>query len=60
MNIYYGLTNSDKMESKPFPCKIEGCDRSFVTEDHLTVHRKKHDLVLKGLSLEFSKANVFG
>lgn len=31
---------------KPFACPSPGCNMSFVNEDHLTVHRKKHDMSL--------------
>ncbi|XP_046472484.1 cyclic AMP-dependent transcription factor ATF-2 isoform X1 [Neodiprion pinetum] len=31
---------------KPFACPSPGCNMSFVNEDHLTVHRKKHDMIL--------------
>ncbi|XP_058452248.1 cyclic AMP-dependent transcription factor ATF-7 [Malaya genurostris] len=42
---------------KPFPCKIDGCKLSFATEDHLIVHLKNHDLLLK---LEIpNKPNLF-
>ncbi|XP_058825621.1 cyclic AMP-dependent transcription factor ATF-2 [Topomyia yanbarensis] len=42
---------------KPFPCKIDGCELSFATEDHLIVHRKKHDMLL---NLEIpNKSNLF-
>ncbi|XP_066594848.1 cyclic AMP-dependent transcription factor ATF-7 isoform X2 [Prorops nasuta] len=31
---------------KPFACSSSGCNMSFANEDHLTVHKKKHDMVL--------------
>lgn len=31
---------------KPFACTSNGCDMKFTNEDHLNVHRKKHDMVL--------------
>lgn len=31
---------------KPFACTNEGCQMTFTNEDHLNVHRKKHDMVL--------------
>lgn len=44
-------------EERPFPCKIDGCKLSFVTEDHLNAHRKKHDMLL---NLELpNKSNLF-
>ncbi|XP_055541080.1 cyclic AMP-dependent transcription factor ATF-2 [Wyeomyia smithii] len=42
---------------KPFPCKIGGCKFSFATEDHLLVHRKKHDMLLN-LDIP-NKVNMF-
>ncbi|XP_011308093.1 cyclic AMP-dependent transcription factor ATF-2 [Fopius arisanus] len=31
---------------KPFACSSPGCNMSFTNEDHLTVHKKKHDMIL--------------
>ncbi|KAI4476603.1 hypothetical protein M0802_014824 [Mischocyttarus mexicanus] len=31
---------------KHFICTSPGCNMSFTDEDHLTIHRKKHDMVL--------------
>ncbi|XP_033208261.1 cyclic AMP-dependent transcription factor ATF-2 [Belonocnema kinseyi] len=31
---------------KPFACPSPGCNMSFTNEDHLTVHKKKHDMIL--------------
>ncbi|XP_043287645.1 cyclic AMP-dependent transcription factor ATF-7 isoform X2 [Venturia canescens] len=31
---------------KPFACPSPGCNMSFTNEDHLVVHKKKHDMVL--------------
>lgn len=45
-------------EQKPFACGIENCDMSFTNEDHLNVHRKKHDMVLN-LGLNAGKCSVF-
>lgn len=33
-------------EQKPFACGIDSCGMSFTNEDHLNVHKKKHDMVL--------------
>ncbi|KRT83173.1 hypothetical protein AMK59_4154 [Oryctes borbonicus] len=42
---------------KPFACTSEGCQMTFTNEDHLTVHRKKHDMVLNlGLNCKNSVA----
>lgn len=32
---------------KPFACNIMECGMSFTNEDHLNVHRKKHDMILQ-------------
>lgn len=34
------------IEQKPFACKMVGCGMSFTNDDHLNVHRKKHDMIL--------------
>ncbi|XP_076180459.1 activating transcription factor-2 [Ptiloglossa arizonensis] len=31
---------------KPFACSSPGCNMSFTNEDQLTVHKKKHDMML--------------
>ncbi|XP_015591409.1 cyclic AMP-dependent transcription factor ATF-2 [Cephus cinctus] len=36
------MTDSEK----PFACPSPGCNMSFTNEDHLMVHKKKHDMVL--------------
>ncbi|PNF42975.1 Cyclic AMP-dependent transcription factor ATF-2 [Cryptotermes secundus] len=33
-------------DDKPFACSFAGCNMRFTNEDHLTVHKKKHDMVL--------------
>ncbi|XP_049804881.1 cyclic AMP-dependent transcription factor ATF-2 [Schistocerca nitens] len=42
---------------KPFACSAEGCLMRFTNEDHLTVHKKKHDMVLNLGSAQ--KSNLF-
>ncbi|XP_046403757.1 cyclic AMP-dependent transcription factor ATF-7 [Ischnura elegans] len=32
--------------NKPFACSAHGCGMTFTNEDHLTVHKKKHDMSL--------------
>ncbi|KAJ9598633.1 hypothetical protein L9F63_010687 [Diploptera punctata] len=44
-------------DDKPFACSFAGCKMRFTNEDHLTVHKKKHDMVLNFDKGE--KANVF-
>ncbi|XP_011496583.1 PREDICTED: cyclic AMP-dependent transcription factor ATF-2 [Ceratosolen solmsi marchali] len=42
---------------KPFVCDAIGCNMSFINEDHLTVHKSKHDMMLNlGIS---NKSNFF-
>ncbi|KAK0162486.1 hypothetical protein PV327_006260 [Microctonus hyperodae] len=36
------MANSEK----PFACSSPGCNMSFTNEDHLMVHKKKHDMIL--------------
>lgn len=43
---------------KPFACTHEGCNMTFTNEDHLNVHRKKHDMDLN-LNLG-TKPNTYG
>lgn len=33
-------------QQKPFACDIKGCQMTFMNEDHLNWHKKKHDMVL--------------
>lgn len=33
-------------DDKPFACTATGCGMRFANEDHLTVHRKKHEMSL--------------
>lgn len=42
---------------KPFACSAEGCLMRFTNEDHLTVHKKKHDMVLNLGNAQ--KSNLF-
>ncbi|XP_015127291.1 cyclic AMP-dependent transcription factor ATF-2 [Diachasma alloeum] len=41
---------------KPFACPSPGCNMSFTNEDHLVVHKKKHDMIL---NLGSNKTGVF-
>lgn len=31
---------------KPFACTSEGCTMTFSNQDHLSVHQRKHEMVL--------------
>ncbi|XP_041459199.1 cyclic AMP-dependent transcription factor ATF-7-like isoform X1 [Lytechinus variegatus] len=37
------IVGSTMSDDKPFACRVPGCNQKFVNEDHLAVHRKKHD-----------------
>ncbi|XP_070549605.1 cyclic AMP-dependent transcription factor ATF-7-like isoform X2 [Ptychodera flava] len=39
------LTMGD--DDKPFACTAPGCGQRFTNEDHLTVHKQKHEMTLK-------------
>lgn len=45
-------------EQKPFACDIKECGMSFTNEDHLNVHRKKHDMILN-FGLGSVKSGIF-
>lgn len=45
-------------EPKPFACHIKDCGMSFTNEDHLNVHRKKHDMILT-FGLGSAKSGIF-
>ncbi|XP_077996971.1 cyclic AMP-dependent transcription factor ATF-2-like isoform X2 [Glandiceps talaboti] len=34
-------------DDKPFACSAPGCSQRFTNEDHLTVHKQKHEMTLK-------------
>lgn len=36
----------NEIDDKPFACTATGCGMRFANEDHLTVHRKKHEMSL--------------
>ncbi|GAB6032112.1 Cyclic AMP-responsive element-binding protein 5, variant 2 [Chamberlinius hualienensis] len=42
---------------KPFNCDVTGCGMRFTNEDHLTVHRKKHEMCLSLNSESNAKSN---
>lgn len=46
-------------EQKPFACKTQGCGMSFTNDDHLNVHRKKHDMILNLGQSGSSKSSTF-
>ncbi|XP_071505791.1 cyclic AMP-dependent transcription factor ATF-7-like isoform X2 [Diadema antillarum] len=47
LDLSYRMT-----DDKPFACKVPGCNQKFVNEDHLEVHRKKHDINLGFINLK--------
>ncbi|XP_077862989.1 cyclic AMP-dependent transcription factor ATF-2-like [Saccoglossus kowalevskii] len=40
-------TRSMSSDDKPFACTATGCTQRFTNEDHLTVHKQKHEMTLK-------------
>uniref|UniRef100_A0A3P9MXF9 cAMP responsive element binding protein 5 n=1 Tax=Poecilia reticulata TaxID=8081 RepID=A0A3P9MXF9_POERE len=42
--------NSD--QERPFVCNAPGCSQRFPTEDHLMIHRHKHEMTLKFPSIK--------
>ncbi|XP_068614384.1 cyclic AMP-responsive element-binding protein 5 [Brachionichthys hirsutus] len=44
------VMNSD--QERPFVCNAHGCSQRFPTEDHLMIHRHKHEMTLKFPSIK--------
>ncbi|XP_061572647.1 cyclic AMP-responsive element-binding protein 5 isoform X1 [Cololabis saira] len=44
------VMNSD--QERPFMCNAPGCSQRFPTEDHLMIHRHKHEMTLKFPSIK--------
>uniref|UniRef100_A0AAY5EEQ4 C2H2-type domain-containing protein n=1 Tax=Electrophorus electricus TaxID=8005 RepID=A0AAY5EEQ4_ELEEL len=44
------LMNSE--QERPFVCSAPGCSQRFPTEDHLMIHRHKHEMTLKFPSIK--------
>ncbi|KAL7874169.1 hypothetical protein SRHO_G00051390 [Serrasalmus rhombeus] len=44
------VMNSD--QERPFVCSAPGCSQRFPTEDHLMIHRHKHEMTLKFPSIK--------
>uniref|UniRef100_A0A8C2XAX2 cAMP responsive element binding protein 5 n=1 Tax=Cyclopterus lumpus TaxID=8103 RepID=A0A8C2XAX2_CYCLU len=42
--------NSD--QERPYVCNAPGCSQRFPTEDHLMIHRHKHEMTLKFPSIK--------
>ncbi|XP_077472583.1 cyclic AMP-dependent transcription factor ATF-2 isoform X2 [Stigmatopora argus] len=45
-----GLTQQETLnmsDDKPFQCTAPGCGQRFTNEDHLAVHKHKHEMTLK-------------
>ncbi|XP_061736184.1 cyclic AMP-dependent transcription factor ATF-2 isoform X3 [Nerophis ophidion] len=45
-----GVTEQDSLnmsDDKPFQCTAPGCGQRFTNEDHLAVHKHKHEMTLK-------------
>ncbi|XP_028674059.1 cyclic AMP-responsive element-binding protein 5 isoform X2 [Erpetoichthys calabaricus] len=39
-------------QERPFVCSAPGCSQRFFTEDHLMIHRHKHEMTLKFSSIK--------
>uniref|UniRef100_A0A663MIX3 C2H2-type domain-containing protein n=1 Tax=Athene cunicularia TaxID=194338 RepID=A0A663MIX3_ATHCN len=39
-------------QERPFVCSAPGCSQRFPTEDHLMIHRHKHEMTLKFPSIK--------
>ncbi|KPP63658.1 hypothetical protein Z043_118063, partial [Scleropages formosus] len=39
-------------QERPFVCLAPGCSQRFPTEDHLMIHRHKHEMTLKFPSIK--------
>ncbi|XP_034145037.1 cyclic AMP-responsive element-binding protein 5 isoform X2 [Esox lucius] len=39
-------------QERPFVCSAHGCSQRFPTEDHLMIHRHKHEMTLKFSSIK--------
>lgn len=48
----------DTETPKPFACTADGCGMGFTNEDHLSVHEKKHEMILQ-LGLGQKLTNIF-
>ncbi|XP_033984015.1 cyclic AMP-responsive element-binding protein 5 isoform X2 [Trematomus bernacchii] len=44
------VMNSD--QERPYECNAPGCSQRFPTEDHLMIHRHKHEMTLKFPSIK--------
>lgn len=44
-SVYKDLLNMS--DDKPFLCTAPGCGQRFTNEDHLAVHKHKHEMTLK-------------
>ncbi|KAH0509505.1 Cyclic AMP-responsive element-binding protein 5 [Microtus ochrogaster] len=50
-----GIYEESKMnleQERPFVCSAPGCSQRFPTEDHLMIHRHKHEMTLKFPSIK--------
>uniref|UniRef100_A0A8C7DWV6 C2H2-type domain-containing protein n=1 Tax=Oncorhynchus kisutch TaxID=8019 RepID=A0A8C7DWV6_ONCKI len=39
-------------QDRPYGCSTPGCSQRFQTEDHLMIHRHKHEMTLKFSSIK--------
>uniref|UniRef100_A0A8B9J6F8 C2H2-type domain-containing protein n=1 Tax=Astyanax mexicanus TaxID=7994 RepID=A0A8B9J6F8_ASTMX len=43
-------------QDRPYVCNAPGCSQRFQREDHLIIHRHKHEMTLKFPSIKFDSA----
>ncbi|MFT7805391.1 cyclic AMP-responsive element-binding protein 5-like [Arapaima gigas] len=46
------VTAMNSEQERPFVCGAPGCSQRFPTEDHLMIHRHKHEMTLKFASIK--------
>ncbi|KAI4885744.1 hypothetical protein NFI96_011049, partial [Prochilodus magdalenae] len=46
------VTVMNSEQERPFVCSAPGCSQRFPTEDHLMIHRHKHEMTLKFPSIK--------
>ncbi|KAA0703045.1 Cyclic AMP-responsive element-binding protein 5 [Triplophysa tibetana] len=46
------VTVMNSEQERPFMCSAPGCSQRFPTEDHLMIHRHKHEMTLKFPSIK--------
>lgn len=50
--MIYEESKMNLEQERPFVCSAPGCSQRFPTEDHLMIHRHKHEMTLKFPSIK--------